>query len=218
MKNIILTFIPMLSIFFTSCLTTNAIESTPSNTIEIPVSLSKALHTIENHEEAQDYYFSFTAVNYGNVECQITIYDKQFMKMEQPETGAKHYYYYKFVGDYEEGLPHRSGIFGYAVDIETNAVYEIVFRNMFFGAYKFKSIADHKKNDKRYESGYITWNRFPDRRIPEPLYFLDFFEKKDKKLTSKTDEYGHKKDLAAKVYWSRSEEYGYSVTFNGDNK
>ena len=218
MKKNIITLAAAITLLFTSCVTTNAVESTTSKEIEIPVLLSKAIHTIEKHEEAEDYYFSFTAVNYGNAECMITIYDKQFMKMEQPETGAKHYYYYKFVGDYEEGLPKRSGIFGYAVDIETNAVYEIVFRNMFHGAYKFKSIADQQKNDKRYAAGYITWNRFPDKKIPEPLYFLDFFERKDKKLISNADEYGHKKDIAAKVYWSRSEEYGYKVTFNGDNE
>lgn len=180
--------------------------------IAIPDTNENSSNVLIAHEKAKDYYFKFTAVNYGDAECEVTIYDKMYMRTYQPETKTFHFYYYKFIGDYEEGLPQRSGIFGYAVDLFTGEVYEIVFRNMFHGAYKFKSIVDHKKNDRRYASGTITWNEFPERKIPEPLYFLDFFERKDKKLNSNADEYGHKKDLAVKIYWSKSiidGAYGY---------
>ena len=139
--------------------------------IVIPDSAENAVNVMVAHEKAKDYYFKFTAVNFGDAECEITIYDKMYMKMYQPETNAMHFYYYQFTGDYEEGLPQRSGIFGYAIDISNGDVYEIVFRNMFLGAYKFKSISDQKKNDRRYASGTITWNQFPERKIPEPLYF-----------------------------------------------
>ena len=218
MKKCFLILFAAVSLFFTSCLSTTQTADTYSNKIIIPDTTSNAVKTIAGHEKALDYYFKFNVINYGNAICEITIYDKMYMKMEQPETGAKHYYYYKFTGDLQEGFPQRSGIFGYACDIENGDVYEIVFKNNFVGGYKFRSISDYKKNDRRYADGYITWNKFADARIPEPLYFLDFFEKKDKKLTSRTDEYGHKKDLAEKVYWSKSLMEGYKAGFKGDNK
>lgn len=187
--------------------------------IEVPESFESAYKKIAQHEKDNDYYFSFTAINFGDATCEVKIYDKQYMSVTQPETKAKHYYYYKFTGDYINAKLNtkRSGVFGYAADLITNEVFEIVFCNKFTGGYKFKSMNDDIQHDKSYGKGFVTWNKFPDRKMPEELYFLDFFEKKDKKMNDNQDGYGHYKDLAGTIYWAKSIATGYKTTFKKDN-
>lgn len=198
----IITILAMTAMSLMSCGTTGNVAR--NHTVEVPIDPVEGAKAIVAYEKSGDYLYSFKAVNYGNAECEVKIYDDKYMKITYPQTGASFFYYYKFYGDYLE-YSERKGIFGYAVSLTTGGVEEIVFRNLFFGGYKFKSIADQQKNDKRYAEGYITWNTFPAARQPDYLYFLEFFQFRDKKLSSSKDTAGNKRDLAGTLYCAISE-------------
>ena len=189
--------------------------SIKGKTIEVPETFDEAFKKIAHYEKNNEYYYKFTAINFGDATCEVKIYDQNYMLVYQPETKQGHYYYFIFNGDYINSKLNnkRSGIFGYAVDLITNEVFEIVFCNKFTGGYKFKGINDDIQHDKSYSNGFITWNTFPDRKIPEPMYFLDFFEKKDKKMNDNHDEHGNYRDLAGQVYWAKTQAFGYKPTF-----
>lgn len=155
-------------------------------------------------KKAKQYKYSFKAVNYGNAVCEIQILDDNYLEVYYPETKQRFFYYYKFTGDYYDSSLNnkRIGIFGYVKSFEDDSIKEIVFKNNSHGGYKFKSLHDEMKNDKKYQTGAITFNAFPDKKMPETSYFLYYFEEKDKKSTSVTDEVGNKKDLAGTIYWS----------------
>ena len=212
MKKIIAILFVSLSLMLslTSCLSTGV--TSQYNTVEVPVDPVESAYAVVAYEKSGDYLYSFKAVNYGNAECNVKIYDDKYMKITYPQTGASFFYYYKFYGDYLE-YSEQKGIFGYAVSIQTGDVEEIVFRNMFFGGYKFKSIADQQMNDKRYAEGYITWNTYPAARQPANSQFLEFFLGRDTKLTSKTDEAGNRKDLAGTFYCAISEKPNWRVNW-----
>lgn len=198
----IITLLAVVVLSFTSCLSTGV--ASQYNTVDVPVDPEEAAHAVVAYEKSGDYLYSFKAVNYGNAECNVKIYDDKYMKVTYPQTGTSFFYYYKFYGDYLE-YSERKGIFGYTVSLTTGEVEEIVFRKMFFGGYKFRSIADQQTNDKRYAEGYITWNTYPAARQPDNSHFLEFFLVRDKKLSSTTDEVGNKRDLAGTVYCAISE-------------
>ena len=198
----IITILAMTAMSLMSCASTN--PAVAYNIVDVPVAPVEGAKAVVAYEKSGDYLYSFKAVNYGNAECEVKIYDDKYMKITYPQTGASFFYYYKFYGDYLE-YSERKGIFGYAVSLTTGGVEEIVFRNLFFGGYKFKSISDQQKNDKRYAEGYITWNTFPAARQPDSLYFLEFFQFRDKKLTSSKDTAGNKRDLAGTLYCAISE-------------
>ncbi|MCR5252598.1 MAG: hypothetical protein K6C98_02660 [Treponema sp.] len=193
-------------IILLACLTFSLNAASKVKTIEVPESFDSAFKKIAQHEKNKDYYYSFTAVNFGDATCEVKIYDKEYMTVFQPETKAKHYFYYKFIGDYININLNtkRSGIFGYAANLLTNEVFEIVFCNNFHGGYKFKNINDDILHDVNYKNGFVTWNKYPERKCPEELYFLDFFERKDKKLNDNHDDFGNYKDLAGIIYWSKT--------------
>ncbi|MDY6397761.1 MAG: hypothetical protein SPL22_08510 [Treponema sp.] len=204
MKKILsfITTLAMTAMSLMSCASTN--PAVAYNIVDVPVDPVEGAKAVVAYEKSGDYLYSFKAVNYGNAECEVKIYDDKYMKITYPQTGASFFYYYKFYGDYLE-YSERKGIFGYAVSLTTGGVEEIVFRNLFFGGYKFKSISDQQKNDKRYVEGYITWNTFPAARQPDYLYFLEFFQFRDKKLSSSKDTAGNKRDLAGTLYCAISE-------------
>lgn len=205
-----ITTLAMVAMSLMSCASTGGLTS--MNTVQLPETALTAANKILNYEKNGDYLYSFRAVNYGNAECEVKIYDDKYMKITYPQTGSSFYYYYNFTGDYLEHS-ERKGIFGYAVEINRNKVEEILFRNRFFGGYKFTSQYDQIMHDKRYSEGYITWNEYPEARMPDINYFLEFFQFTDKKLMSKTDEVGNKKDLAAKFYYTLSDKTGRNVTW-----
>ena len=198
----------------TSCMSTQGVSS--SRTIVLPESTAAAAKRISEYERNDQYRYSFTATNWGDALCEVKIYDDKYMRVYYPQTDTAIYYYYKFYGDYlDSSLSNdRLGIFGYAVGITAAEVDEIVFRNPIHGGYKFKSRADQMRNDKKYQSGCITWNTFPEARQRDNEYFLEFFERQDRKLTSKTDEVGNKKDIARRLYCAISEKTGFSVTWD----
>lgn len=200
----------ILAMSLTSCVSTN--PAVAYNTVDVPIDPAEGAKAVVAYEKSGDYLFSFKAVNYGNAECIVKIYDDKYMKVTYPQTGASFFYYYKFYGDYLEHS-ERKGIFGYAVSLMTGRVEEIVFRNTFHGAYKFKSISDQQKNDRRYAQGYITWNTFPAARQPDNLYFLEFFQFRDKELSSTTDTAGNKRDLAGTLYCAISEKPTWRVNW-----
>ncbi len=191
-----------LALSFISCVSTRPAAS--YHTVDVPIDPEDAAHAVVAYEKSGDYLYSFKAVNYGDAECLIKIYDDKLMRITYPQTGSSFFYYYKFYGDYLEHSA-RKGIFGYAVSITTGEVNEIVFRKNFFGGYKFKSIADQQKNDKRYAEGHIIWNTYPAARQPDIYHYLEFFQFRDKKENSKMDAAGNKKDLAGMVYYALTE-------------
>lgn len=202
----------------TSCLTTQGAAS--SRAIELPEDPIAAAHKIVAYEKSGEYRYTFTAVNWGDALCEVKIYDDLYMKVYYPQTDSSFYYYYKFIGDYlDSSLSNeRLGIFGYAVGITVSEVDEIVFRTPIHGGYKFKSRADQMSNDRKYQSGSITWNTFPAAKQPDNAYFLEFFERQDKKLTSKTDEAGNKKDIARRLYCAISEKPGFYGKWSGTDE
>ena len=205
----------LITLITTILLTFSLNASIKGKSIEIPDSFDDAFQKIAHYEKKNEYYYKFTAINFGDATCEVKIYDQNYMLVYQPETKKGHYYYCIFTGDYISSSSNkRSGIFGYAVDMITNEVFEVVFCNKFFGGYKFKSINDDIQHDKNYANGLVTWNTFPDRKMPEPMYFLDFFEKKDKKLNDNHDDYGNYRDLAGQVYWAKNQVFGYKPTFS----
>ena len=197
----------------TSCFSTAGIASREIKLPEDPVA---AAYKIADYEKNDTYLYTFTAVNYGDAVCEVKIYDDKYMRITYPQTNTSLYYYYKFTGDYlDKSLSNnRLGIFGYAVGITVAEVDEIVFRNPIHGGYKFKSMSDQMSNDKKYAMGSITWNTFPVARQPDNSYFLEFFERQDKKLSSKTDAAGNKKDIARRLYCAISEKTGFNVTWD----
>lgn len=207
----------------TACLSTGVTSQGDTNarshTVKIPEDPVAAAYKIAAYEKAGEYLYTTKAVNYGDAECEVKIYDDKYMKITYPQTGTSFFYYYNFYGDYLENSA-RKGIFGYAVLIANTAgishtgVEEIVFRKQFFGGYKFKSKTDQILNDKKYQEGYITWNTYPAAKQPDVWHFLEFFQERDKKLSSKTDEVGNKKDLAGKVYYALTEMPGWKVTWD----
>ena len=205
MKKVFLVLISVYAVIFTSCLSLDSLSPAP-RVVEFPETDEATAEKLVAYEKAKDYRYSFTAVNYGNAEAQVVIYDDKYMKITYPEIEKPFFYYYKFTGDYLDHMlsNKRLGIFGYAANLITGDVVEIVFRNPIHGGYKFKSIRDAKYNDKSYASGNITWNSIPEATISGTEYYLEFFESRDKKLSSKTDEFGNKKDLAGKLYFSVS--------------
>lgn len=216
-RTAVLAVISAAALNLVSCVTT---AGSSSRAIELPEDPVTAAHRIVAYEKSDTYLYTFTAINYGDAVCNVKIYDDKYMKVTYPQTGTSLYYYYKFTGDYlDKTLSNdRLGIFGYAVGITVAEVDEIVFRNPIHGGYKFKSISDQMHNDKKYASGNITWNTFPAARQPDVWYFLEFFEKQDKKLSSKTDEAGNKKDIARRLFCAISEKPGFYGTWSGETE
>ena len=219
MKKIIaiISTILMAALSLTSCLSTSGIAQ--SHTVKLPEDPVSAAYKIAAYEKSGEYLYSTKGINYGDAECEIKIYDDKYMRVHYPQTGMNFFYYYNFYGDYLE-YSDRKGIFGYAVLIANTAginhmeVAEIVFRNQFFGGYKFKSKNDQILHDKKYQDGHITWNTYPASQQPDVWHFLEFFQKRDKKLNSKTDAVGNKKDLAGTVYYALSEMPGWTASWD----
>ena len=207
----IISAVAALALSLTSCLSTGTVAS--QRTVKIPEDPETAAHRIAAYEKNGEYLYTTKAINYGDAECEVKIYDDKYLRITYPQTGTSIYYYYKFYGDYLE-YSDRKGIFGYLVGITAPEVDEIVFRNQFFGGYKFKSKNDQILHDKKYQEGNITWNTYPAAKQPDVWHFLEFFQKRDKRLDSKTDEVGNKKDLAGKVYYALTEMPGWTATWD----
>ena len=210
MKKLIAILTALITFALTSCISTGVTST--SHMVEVPESPEVAAQKIVNYEKNGDYLYSFKAVNWGNAECEVKIYDDKYMKVTYPQTGKHSFYYYKFCGDYLDNSK-RLGVFGYAANITTNEVEEIVFRLPIIGGYKFKSLSDNAKNNKRHLSGEITHNTYPAAREVDAWHYLEFFMERDKKLSSTTDEVGNKRDIAQKLYYAMTEKPGWRATF-----
>jgi len=197
-----------------SCLLTG--NAAAERTVTLPEPPEEAARKIIAYEKSGNYLYSFMAMNWGDVLCEFKIYDDQYMRIYYPQTDMRRYYYYRLYGDYlEHG--ERKGVFGQAIGIDHSEVSEILFRNRFFGAYKFKSQHDQMVNDRRYAQGYITWNTYPAARQPGTAHFLEYFLPMDRELRSSTDEVGNKRDIAGILYYALSEKAGFTVTWDGQD-
>ncbi|MBQ3670153.1 MAG: hypothetical protein IJR39_07090 [Treponema sp.] len=214
MKKLIPLITAFITLALTSCLSTGGAAS--SHTVELPEDPVTAAHKIVAYEKEGTYLYTFKAVNWGDAVCEVKIYDDKYMKVTYPQSETPLYYYYKFYGDYLDGSK-RIGVFGMAVGITVAEVDEIVFRLPIIGGYKFKSLADNAKNNKRYLSGEITHNTYPAAKQPDVWHFLEFFESLDKQFVSVTDEVGNKKDIAKTLYCALTEKTGWTATWS-ENK
>jgi hypothetical protein len=90
-----ITTLAMVAMSLMSCASTN--PAVAYNIVDVPVDPVEGAKAVVAYEKSGDYLYSFKAVNYGNAECEVKIYDDKYMKITYPQTGASFFYYYKFL-------------------------------------------------------------------------------------------------------------------------